>query len=362
MSKFTTEVRFICEVQAGLDESVGANDINSIISSARRYVFGNYPIYDENYREILETKILKHYYTREISEETVGLWRLRVNDKMNIIMPYYNQLYLSTLLNFNPFYDVDLTRDYQRKDDATEGRMESENQNDEFKRNVTETGVSTGVEKEKAGGQSNNIYDENIKHNESIQNSGSSSDTETRDLNGTKVKTGGETDRVDKWDLYSDTPQGGVGGIQNASGIGSNAYLTNARHITDSGTKTFNNETDTTTDEGTVERESSSTGHTTDQTVGSKIGGTNENYNSNSEINKNEQNIKNANEGNTSSKNTQRIGNSMVTNMSEYIEHVVGKQGGNSYSKMLIEFRETMLNIDAMIINELESLFFGLWE
>ena len=56
MSKYTTEVRFICEQYAGLDESVGYNDIDEVISKSRAKVFDfNYPIFDEAYRPVLET-------------------------------------------------------------------------------------------------------------------------------------------------------------------------------------------------------------------------------------------------------------------------------------------------------------------
>ena len=107
MSKYTTQVRFICENYAGLTESVGYGKVDEIIASARKKVFDfPYPIFDETYRNVLETKILKHFYTREIGAETVGLWKLWLNTKMNEIMPYYNKLYKSELLDFNPLYDV----------------------------------------------------------------------------------------------------------------------------------------------------------------------------------------------------------------------------------------------------------------
>lgn len=111
MSKYTTEVRFICENSAGLRESMGADNIDSILDKCWNKIFNfDFPIFDENYRQILCRKILKHYYTREIAHETVGKWKLALNAKLNEIMPYYNQLYKSELLEFNPFYDVDLTR------------------------------------------------------------------------------------------------------------------------------------------------------------------------------------------------------------------------------------------------------------
>lgn len=111
MSKYTTEVRFICENSAGLSESEGADNVDSILDKCWNKVFNfDFPIFDENYRQVLCRKILKHYYTREIAHETVGRWKLALNAKLNEIMPYYNQLYKSELLEFNPFYDVDLTR------------------------------------------------------------------------------------------------------------------------------------------------------------------------------------------------------------------------------------------------------------
>ena len=110
MSKYTTEVRFICETFSGLDESKGCFNINEIIEQSRSKIFSfDYPIFDEKYRGVIETKILKHYYTREIGLETVGLWLHKLDVKMNEIMPYYNQLYKSCLLEFNPFYNTDFT-------------------------------------------------------------------------------------------------------------------------------------------------------------------------------------------------------------------------------------------------------------
>ena len=62
MSKYTTEVRFICETLAGYDESQGYNKVEDIIADARPKIFDfDFPIFDESYRNVLETKIIKHY-------------------------------------------------------------------------------------------------------------------------------------------------------------------------------------------------------------------------------------------------------------------------------------------------------------
>ena len=122
MSKYTTEVRYICEYEAGLEESEGYNSIDDIVTTAAPKIFSfQFPIFDENYRLPLEKKILKHFYTREISEETYGLWKLKLEDKMNLIMPYYNKLYESAELPFDPFNDTDITKKHDGTDDRTIG-------------------------------------------------------------------------------------------------------------------------------------------------------------------------------------------------------------------------------------------------
>ena len=223
MSKYTTEVRYICEVAAGVNESACANNVDEIIDAAIPKIFDfEFPIFDEAYRGVLCKKILKHFYTREICEETVGLWKLRLNTKLNEIMPYYNQLYKSELLDFNPMYNTEITT-------SNKGTRKSES---ETKAEANNTGTERN--------------------------------------------------------LYSDTPQGGLQNLESEN------YLTNARKIISDDT----------------------------------------------------------------SKGTS---NGLTNTFDDYITVVSGKQGGESFSKILQEFRETFLNIDMLVIQELNTLFFTLW-
>ena len=85
MSKYTTEVRYICEHEAGLTESVGYNDIDRVLALSVGKIFDfDYPIFDEAYRNVLNIKILRHFYTREIGFETVGLWKHYLRTKMKL--------------------------------------------------------------------------------------------------------------------------------------------------------------------------------------------------------------------------------------------------------------------------------------
>lgn len=256
MSKYTTELRFICETAAGYTESQGFSKVPEIIEAARRSIFDfSYPIFDDNYKSVLETKIIKHFYTREIGAETVGLFKHFLDRKMNEIMPYYNQLYKSELLDFNPFYDVDYTRF---------GNREGED-NDTRTKNGTGKSTDSGTER-----------------------------TNTKD-----------EPKSDVWEYYSDTPQGAVSGLANMD------YLTNATHTTASGAGS--NRDDVTTFGKIVDTVSK--------------------------------------DSETGKKNTTE----------EYLEKVSGKQGGASYSELLKLYRDTFLNIDIMVINDLEPLFMGLW-
>lgn len=219
MSKYTTEVRFICENSAGLSESEGADNVDSILDKCWNKVFNfNFPIFDENYRQVLCRKILKHYYTREIAHETVGRWKLALNAKLNEIMPYYNQLYKSELLEFNPFCDVDLTR--SRESSGTSNRTS----------NNTETNSGTSKNVSSGSGTSNtdtlnrfsdtpqNSMDTQgitdsvplttvTKVNEDNTTTNESTDTLTRNDN----KTGNGTENINNIDKYIETVKGKQG-------------------------------------------------------------------------------------------------------------------------------------------------------
>lgn len=109
MSKYTTELRFIIESYNSNVSSDNSSADEQIKKALPKLFNFSFPIYDENYRKTLELKIVRHFYTREICCETVGRWKMFLRDRLNLIMPYYNDLYKSATLEFNPLYDHDLT-------------------------------------------------------------------------------------------------------------------------------------------------------------------------------------------------------------------------------------------------------------
>lgn len=67
--------------------------IKSLIDNNFDFQLDEYPIFDENYRNTLNQNILYHYYENEIGFETAPLFRFYLKQKLNEIMPYYNELY-----------------------------------------------------------------------------------------------------------------------------------------------------------------------------------------------------------------------------------------------------------------------------
>lgn len=219
MSKYTTEVRFICENSAGLSESEGANNVDSILDKCWNKVFNfDFPIFDENYRQVLCKKILKHYYTREIAHETVGRWKLALNAKLNEIMPYYNQLYKSELLEFNPFYDVDLTR--SREGSGTSNRTSNNTEiNSGTSKNVSsDSGTNNTVTLNKFSDTPQNSMDTQgiadsvplttvTKVNEDNTTTNESTNTLTKN----DSKTGNGTENINNTDKYIEKVKGKQG-------------------------------------------------------------------------------------------------------------------------------------------------------
>ena len=90
----------------------------------------DYPIWNESYRNILNKKILDHYYVDEIGYETAELFKHFLNARMNEIMPYYNELYLNQekLLTDN-LENVDLYESSSRSNTSETSSESSSNSN-----------------------------------------------------------------------------------------------------------------------------------------------------------------------------------------------------------------------------------------
>lgn len=253
MATYTTEIRRLVEnhFDLGLKE---------------------YPIFDEAYREGLNDKIIKHFYFREIGFETAGLFKWHLNQKMSEIMPYYNQLYKSELIKFNPLYNVDRT--------------------------TSNDGVRSG----------------NSANFSNSKTTGTTEYDSTNTNNNTDVSTANNTDLKNTKKVHSDTPQG----LLSINSIENEIYASDADYNTDIDNAMSNQTTAST-------GESKQTGN------------------------------------NTNNVSVDNIDNTTSNATESYLAHVIGKEGSETYSEMLNKYRDTFLNIDMMIINELNELFMNVY-
>lgn len=186
MSKYTTEIRFICESYYPLNESAGYNSIDNIIKKTHKKIFDfDYPIFNENYRDELEYKIINHFYFREIGFETVGLFKHFLCVKLNEIMPKYNKLY--EVWN----KDLDLISNYSE--------LSTSNRNS----NATKNSLSNN--------ESSTTNENNYQSNgSSITTNNGNTKIESSERSNTNR---GSEDLT--YNLTSDTPQGGLSGVDN---------------------------------------------------------------------------------------------------------------------------------------------------
>jgi hypothetical protein len=249
LSNYTTQVRNIIE-NCSVDNLTLSN--NEKIEIGRSFIFDfPYPIWNENYKKDLETKIIKHYYTKEIGLETVGLWKFYLEERLNLIMPYYNNIYATTIKDYDYLTNINTT--------------------ETFENDKTTHDIGT------------------------IDN--------TVDL--TKTDTGGGTQTVNGTDtsksLESDAPQANYAGLDYASKL--------------------NDTTDTKNDTVTTDNNNTTTNTGTNNTTNDNTSTTNDNY---TKTNK-------------------------------------GNSGSKSFTELILEYRESLINIDSMIIDELKDLFMSIY-
>ena len=302
MSIYTMELRVAMEALTGATEKEEYSGVDELISSARPLIFDfDYPIFDTSYKSILESKILKYYYFHEICDVPLARWKLMLDNKMNEIMPYYNQLYSSEKLTITPLINESRERSYTKDTSSTS----------EGKSTMQSSDTSTGhTETDETSSGTHNMT-------ENTQGSG----TRTGETTSSREETrNGQA-------LTSDTPQGTI------TDVDDNGYLSGVQRTSES-----------IADEQTVNT-SENTGDTSQSTRTGTTSGT-----THSET---DTTITTGRSGSDSSTAT-------INTLDDYLEKTTGITGV-SQSQLLTEYRNTFLNIDQMVLRELRPLFFLLY-
>lgn len=134
MSVYTTQLRWVIE-----NCTDSRKTLDERITDATGVLFGSFPIYKEEHRTELLRKILLHFLNYEIGFETVELWKIKINEHLNLIMPYYNQLYSTVDNNYNFL----INNDYTETVSGSENRQTETNGNTQSESNQTENGEGT---------------------------------------------------------------------------------------------------------------------------------------------------------------------------------------------------------------------------
>ena len=165
MSKYTTMVKdLVRDYSVSVDN--GLTDIDTKLDKAREYIFDfNYPVIDEATKKRIEIAILKHYYMREIAFESVGIWKIKLNDRLNLIMPRYNALYNKQDLNLSPYVNG-----YVNESGETHGNSNTDVSNEDWQTTSdTPQGILTDLKEGKYSSMA--VYTEN---NDNTANSNTS--------------------------------------------------------------------------------------------------------------------------------------------------------------------------------------------
>lgn len=312
MGSYTMELRNYIEMWSQYETL----SIREQIEKGRTKLFDfDYPLFDPDYKKQFETNFIRKFYMREIGFETEGLFKFQLETWLLINMPYYNKLFESELLQYDPLtnHKFEITKNLTKVLDKTDLRNTTSNRTDDVTNN-TEENVTSSTD-----GTSN----------QTTNNTSTTDGTESKDKTNTQT-----SDNFDR-QLESTTPDSrlaltandGEGVIQYASKINENNE-NNKLTTVDNADGTNHSET---VDEG------SALNTTNVDTTGNSITDSTTNI--------------------VGSENRNDKLDSDATETEEYAENRAGKMGDKSYPTLVKEYREALLRIEKQIFEEMQELF-----
>ena len=336
----------------------------------------HYPIFNEEYRTVLNQKIVNHFYFREIGAETPDRFNFYLERTLFEIMPYYNQLYASELIRFDPLasFAYEETsrngREHTNTIDSKGTQTERGTEGDVFTRTNDDKNIfDSSLKNEQIGHGEYRKMGENHEalHEEITSNTLTTNDLETE--NDTENNGEGTSDtNGSKSSVFSDIPQAGIESSVIVHPDGSTEYQTNGYATTTTNENTVeHNETTThetghsvTTNTGTVNVDGKSDRQQTTNTNWTENGDNDNTVNFSETQNQNTYGLtKEDTERNIARNNDSWYNRNEENKFFENIQANILRSGrqGTSPSQLLNEFRSTFLNIDMLILGELEKLF-----
>lgn len=359
MSNYTMTVRTIC------NSSFGAGweraNIDDVINAGRRKIFNfDYEFFDQDYKAVIETKVIRHYFMHEIGRETLNLWLFDFRTKWMEIIDYYNKFYVADLLKFDPLKNTDYntsstntsngnTVDYgtvhtDTTDTTNSGSttVDTKNATSEIDQLVTTDGLTTDTG--------------SVDHIKGSEQTTTYIDRETTTTYNSQDTESGSTNTI-RYTAEQDTPQGKLQDIKNLTYLSKADYLDET--VTPKDHKSSKSGNDKVTDSGSVRVSSTGTDtdeHKNDTKVDQDVRTQSEQIDNSSS--KTEVDAESKSVGTVD---TRTDSHSDTNSESNGNTHTGGKTGSETYSEMLQKYRNTFINIDMMIINDLREMFMLVW-
>lgn len=111
-----------------------------------KLVNSGYNIFDDSWNTVVKShkeelcdKILRRYWFYEIGQETPDRFKHYLNEHLARIMPYYNQLYKSELLELKPLYDKYMEEEGKQARTRNTGTSEAYRKDSDIIREIAET-------------------------------------------------------------------------------------------------------------------------------------------------------------------------------------------------------------------------------
>ena len=258
----------------------------------------DYPVTDPNFKAKVEEDVREYFYSYEIGFETPDMFKQKFRSKFRRIMTYYNDLYNTTLLEYNPLINYKMS---------------------ELMEQLTNTGHSEDSTQDLT---SNTQTQDDNTRTDNLHTTSDNTRTDNLTTTTDSTRTDDLTRTIDEESTTSDYPQQPIAGGSYASGAGlRDSTEKNTGTVEDEGTT---NQTGTVTDGGNTTQ----TGTVLDAGTGST--------------------------NRTDNTTANRTGTSTVN--LDYEKTIEGLTG-TSYQDLIAKERDNILRISNMIINDLKTLF-----
>jgi hypothetical protein len=289
-----------------------------------------YPFFDESKRKDFETNIIRRFYMVEVGFETKELFKFHLENWLLVNMGYWNKMFESELLKFEPFLNTIM----DRKNDHTD------NKNGTFRVDSHDDG--------KFNTDNNSNSDTTSEIIGTMNSDGTSKGTNDKTVEDIGSKKGNNTNTINEngfnRKVHADTPDNRLD-ITTEEGKGIIPYASDIEENTNNNHSDGKIGIDESTKKNALENSINSS--TTHDEAHSKSNGL-------------DATVASANTKGTSQNDGYQDGKNNEDRKGNENEHYVGKIGSETYQEMLAKYRNTFLRIENMIHEEMRRDLFML--